>query len=331
MFNIREYLLSNKKTLLVFFIVGSFKNIISFLLSISIGEFFTIYFHSNGAKSNLLKIFGINFHSLHSFFLSFSLMLALKAVFEFFERYISFGQGELLVKSIREKLFSMQIEMNNEKFKEKYFGNYLLRYSNDMKAIQNYYTKGIMQGVTDIVFIIMGFFLLSIVNLKLDICYIIISASLLFVIFFYSKKQKYLIAESRSKRSALLSFVAKSFQRHRSIKEKFSEAESIKKFVDKSINVYQNNMRNNLFDSKLQSLLSFSQYFFILIILIFMTFIKIIEIHSANALVFVLIMLQLNSPLKRILKIPSILNKGKISFNKINELFEEKYQTTTNN
>lgn len=331
MFNIREYLFSNKKILFLFFIVGSLKNIISFLISISIGEFFTIYFHSNGAKSKLLKTFGISFHDLHSFFLTFAMMLIIKAVFEFFERWICFIQGELLAKDLREKVFALQIEMNNERFKEKYFGKYLLRYSNDMKAIQNYYTKGIMQGVRDVIFIIMGFMLLSIINFKLDICYILISVLVLFTTFLYSKRQKPLISESRSKRSGLLSFVAKSFQRHRIIKEKYSESENIKKFTEKSIEVYDKNMLNNLFESKLQSLLSFAQYLVIMVILIFMTLTSFIEIHSANALVFVLIMLLLNSPMKRILKIPSILNKGNISFQKMNELFEVKNETVHSN
>lgn len=315
----RDFLKAKKTILLLFLLVGLIQSIAAFLLPVSIGEFFTLHFHSSGSKGKLLKLLGIHFKSLPVFFLFFLLLLAVKALFEYGEKYISFQQGELYVKYIREKIFRVQMSWHHEKFRQKHFGKYLLRYSNDMKSMQQYLTKGIMGLAKDICFLILGFLLLAAINLQLSIYLLLVTAAIMTIIFFISRFQKKLITDSRTKRSSLLGLVAKSFQRHNSIKTNCTEEEVIGKFNKASDELYQKNMANNRFESLLAALLPMLQFLMMgsLLLVITSTY---GAIEKEDALVFVLITLMMLAPMKRVLKVPAIINKGKISLNKINEI-----------
>jgi ABC-type multidrug transport system fused ATPase/permease subunit len=312
-----EYLSNKKPVLLLYVGIGLAQSCSTFLLFVSIGEFFTIHFHSGSNKGRLLQLLGIHLQTLSSFFLLFILLLLIKASLEFLERWLSYQEGELYVKYIREKLFAAQIRWDSEKFQEKHFGNYLLRYSNDMKTIQNYLTKGIMGCIKDLCFLVMGFFLLWMINHRLAIYLLFITSGIMVIIFIISGLQRKVISNSRSKRSNLLAFVTKSFHKHASIKTKNTEEKTGQRFNMMSDQLYHANMANNRFDSALQAMLPMFQYSMIGLLLWLMT-LSTGTISVNDALVFVLIALMMVSPMKRVLKVPAIINKGKISLGKIN-------------
>jgi ABC-type multidrug transport system fused ATPase/permease subunit len=313
----QDFVKKRKAIFFLFLLTGLVQSIAAFLLPVSIGEFFAIHFHSSGSKGKLLGLLGIHFKSLTFFFLFFLLLLVVKAVFEYGEKYIAYQQGELYVKNIREEIFAVQMNWHNENFRQKHFGKYLLRYSNDMKAIQNYLTKGIMGFAKDTCFLLLGFLLLAAINLSLSLYLFFVTAVIMGAVFLLSKTQKKLITGSRTKRSSLLALVTKSFQRHSSIKTNSAEEVSIERFNKISGELYDNNMLNNRFESMLFSFLPMLQFLMIGSLLMIMTS---AGIQKEDALVFVLITLMMMSPMKRILKVPAIINKGKISLNKINEI-----------
>mgnify|MGYP003338496581 CR=1 FL=1 len=154
-----DYFRRNASKLFLGLLMGIIKNASAFLLSVSIGEFFNLYFHSSGSKGKLVNMLGLKLHHLNDFFIFFVFLILLRSLMELFENYIITVQGEKFVKTLREKAFHTQMGWTEGQFKEKYFGKYLLRYSNDMKAIQNYLTKGLFGGLRDIIFLIMGFIL----------------------------------------------------------------------------------------------------------------------------------------------------------------------------
>lgn len=315
----RAYLSNIKPALSLYIFIGLIQSCATFLVTVSIGEFFTIHFHSGSSKGRLLQLFGIKLHTLYTFFLLFIILLLIKTIFQFLERRISYQQGELYAKHIREKIFTKQISWSKEKFQERHFGKYLLRYTNDMKSMQNYLTQGIMGGIKDGCFVLMGFVLLWMIHQRLAIYLLIMAVIIMTVIFIISKLQKKLISNSRNERSKLLAFVTKSFQRHRTIKERSAEEVTEQRFSRMSDLLYTANMYNNKFDSMLQALLPLLQYLMIGVLLWLMT-LSSSSIGSNDALVFILITLLMISPMKRLLKVPAVINKGKISLGKINEI-----------
>ena len=265
---------------------------------------------------------GLQLHHLNDFFIFFVFLILLRSLMELFENYIITVQGEKFVKTLREKAFHTQMGWTEGQFKEKYFGKYLLRYSNDMKAIQNYLTKGLFGGLRDIIFLIMGFILLSLLNFPLSVLYFSLTFIFMIIVLIVASKQKSLIENSRTERSVLLSMVSKSFQRHHKIKAASNEEQTLDKFDLQSQKLFDANRKNHLFESMLLGFYSVMQYGLILTVLLFISMNKYIHIHKGDALVFLLIMMLLNAPLKRILKVPTTINKGLVSFNKIENIFK---------
>lgn len=324
-FNIHhDYFKKEYSRLTLALILGVLKNAAAFLLSVSIGEFFNLHFHSSGSKGKLLNMLGLKFEVLDTFILFFIGLILFRSLIEFTENYIITIQGEKFVKMLREKAFYTQMNWGIDQFREKYYGKYLLRYSNDMKAIQNYLTKGVFGGLRDIIYLIMGFTLLSLLNHTLTLIYLLLSLFFLLIAFFISGKQKSMIQKSRTERSVLLSLVSRSFQRHQKIKVALDEEKSLNKFEDQSVLLFQANKKNHQFESILLGVYAMMQYTLILIVMLFISIGHNIRIHKGDALVFVLIMMLLNSPLKRILKVPATINKGLISFEKIESIINTK-------
>ena len=316
-----EYINNNKAALIVIIVVGVLQSCITFLLPVSIGEFFSIQFHAGSGKGRLLELLGIHFSSLTAFFIFFSVLLVLKAIVFQTEQWLSLKEGEKFVKMTRERLFAGQMKQEAIIFQRKGYGNYLLRYSNDLKAVKNYLLAGILALFKNSIFLLIGFMLLALIHFQLAAYLVILFLVLLSGIFFLAHYQKKFIQESRDKRSNLLTFVTKSFGRYTRIKENNNELDTINRFNEKSDQLYEANLKNNQLESFQQSLIPFLQYAMLGGLLFLSTVVSQSLTHE-NALVFVLVTLMLFSSMRKILKVPGTLNKGNISLVKIEELIQ---------
>jgi ABC-type multidrug transport system fused ATPase/permease subunit len=315
------YISENRSTLLLIILIGILQSCVTFLLPVSIGEFFSLQYQAGSSKGRLLQLLGIHFSSLQGFFLFFFLLLLIKGIASQAEQWLSFKEGEKLVKITREKLFSIQISQDAVVFQRKAYGNYLLRYSNDLKAVKNYLLLGVLGGVKNSIFLTIGFILLGIINVQLTIYLVVLFSVFLAGIFFLANMQKRFIQTSRDKRSNLLAFVAKSFSRYTRIKENNSEQSTINRFNEKSAQLYKANLKNYQLESFQQSIIPFLQ-FAMLGGLLYLSTVVSPSIKHGDALVFVLVTLMLFSSMRKILKVPGVLNKGNISLQKIEELLE---------
>ncbi|MEP7375320.1 MAG: ABC transporter transmembrane domain-containing protein [Chitinophagaceae bacterium] len=316
-----EYICKNKAALVVIVVVGVLQSCITFLLPVSIGEFFSIQFHAGSSKGRLLELLGIHFTSLAAFFVFFFGVLVLKAVVFQAEQWLSLKEGEKFVKMTRERLFAEQLRQEAIIFKRKGYGNYLLRYSNDLKAVKNYLLTGVLSLFKNSIFLLIGFVLLGLIHFQLAAYLVILFLLLLTGIFFLANYQKKFIQKSRDKRSNLLTFVTKSFGRYARIKANSNEQDTISRFNEKSDQLYEANLKNNQLESIQQSLIPFLQYA-MLGALLFLSTIVSQRLTHENALVFVLVTLMLFSSMRKILKVPGTLNKGNISLVKIEELIQ---------
>ena len=258
--------------------------------------------------------------TMNAFCIFFISLILIRAIAEYSEKFLSSRLGELLVKHLRDMLFREQLGWEEDKFRNKHFGNYLLRYSNDMKAVQSYLSKGWLGGIRELIFLLMGFGFLILINGALSGFYALVFVIVLIIFFLLSRSQRPLIIASRGKRSSLLAYVTRSFQRHRKITAESGQDAVLEKFDIRSKDLFDANMANHRFESVFQSLLPLFQYAMIGAILIAMEGHHFFSISSGHALVFVLIMLQMNGALKRLLKAIPALNKGRISMNKIAEI-----------
>ena len=318
-----DFIRKNRSVLAGIIFIGLLQNCVTFLIPVSIGEFFTLQFQASSSKGRLLQLLGIHLPSLKSFFLLFTILLIVKAITSQAEQWLSLKEGERFVKIIRERLFATQLNQDISVFQRKAYGNYLLRYSNDLKAVKNYLLKGRLQVVKSSLFLFVGFVLLGLIHFRLTIYLVLLFAVLLTGIFFLARYQKKFIQQSRNKRSNLLAFVTKSFSRYNRIKEENNEPSFVRRFDEKSGQLYDANMKNNIIESIQQSLVPVLQYAMLGFILFLSITVK-PSINHGDALVFVLVTLMLLSSMRQILKVPAILNKGNISLQKIEELLLQK-------
>jgi len=298
-------------------VTGFLNSCTSFLLPVSIGEFFTIHFKIGSSKDRLLGWLGLHVDSLQEFFLIFLVLMTVKFVFSYLESVASFKLSELFVKDLREKIFASQL--NFDESLHRTYGKYLLRYSNDMKAVQNYFSKGILDGIKNVLFLLTGLFLLFKIHSGITSLFVGILLVISFLIYFIATLQNPFIRASRSSRSSLLAFVAKAFAEFERIKQKQSEASRIQKFNLRSDKLYEANMRNNKIESLTQAVIPFCIFTIIGILLWQMTKLY-MNISASNAFIIVLILLMMQGALRKLFKVPSYLNKGRISLQKISKL-----------
>jgi ABC-type multidrug transport system fused ATPase/permease subunit len=303
-------------------LLGFINSCVSFLLPVSIGEFFSIQYHTGSSKGKLLSWIGIHLQTLQGFFVIFMLLLLLKVVLNFLVSFGSYKHGELFVKNIREKLFATQISWPPELLSKNLYGKYLLRYSNDMKTIQNYFTKGILDGIKNVLFLLTGLFMLSRINLILTLILVCLLLVILVISWFIAGLQKPAISTSRTHRSSLLAFVTKTFSRFNKLKQDQAESDTIKDFNTRSENLYHSNMSSN----KIESLLQSSNYFLVFAIigiLLWQMTMPYSHISASDGLMMMLMILMMQGALQKLLKVPGYINKGRISLQKINKILQE--------
>lgn len=316
---LKIYLLENKAGLALVVLIGLISSIASFLLTVIIGDFFMLQFQTGSSKGKLLMWLGLQLNSKDVFFLMFFLLLLVKFVAGFYGKYLSLKHGESFVNNIRHQLFSVQMRSSVEEFNKKSFGKYLLRYSNDLKTVQQYLSRGVIGGIKQMLFVAMGVFLLFKLNWQLALILSCSLAVVAVVVVMLFRWQKTTIRQSRDKRSRLLAFVAGNFSRFESLKNDGQESKIIARFKGKSEQLYDANLANGWIESFIQSIVFLFQFAIIGLCLWLMGGHG-INISATDGLIVVLLLLLMQGAVRGLLKIPGYLNKGKISIEKINEL-----------
>ncbi len=316
---LRGHLLGQKLPVAGVLFTGILHSAVSFLLTLMFGEFFLLQFNSGSSKGKLLKWLGIHINTLDQFFGLLLILLIIKLVTQYFEKYQALLQGEQFVKNIREELFISQVRSPEDVFARHGYGNYLLRYSNDLKAVQQYLTKAVLAGVRDTVFVLMGLACFFILNKSIGILvagYLTAAAIGMIVL---AHHQQTVIRESRNKRSNLLAYVTRSFQRFSSIKIKGQEEKVMGRFLEKSNELFTANIENARWESAVESIVPFLHIGMIAILLGLIAR-GVISVQVSDGLTCILLLLLLQGTIKRLFKVPSALKKGSISLDKIASL-----------
>lgn len=316
---LKTYLKDNRPGMFLVIMLGIASSITSFLLTLIIGDFFMLQFNTGSSKGKLLSWMGIQLASVPDFFRLFGALLLMKFICGFLDNYLAARQGERFVRQIRQSLFTAQMMTPAEKFSDSTYGNYLLRYSNDLKAVQQYLVKGVLGGIKQLLFTLMGLILVLQINPVIGFICTFFIFLITLVMFFISEGQKKYIRESRNRRSVLLAFVTRTFSRFSRLKSANREQEMVDKFLHRSSLLYEANLVNSRAESFLQSIAYLLQFGMIGCILWVMSG-NTVHFRAADGLIVVLLLLLMQGSVRGLLKIPAILNKGDLSLRKIAEL-----------
>jgi ABC-type multidrug transport system fused ATPase/permease subunit len=316
---LRTYLWANRSGLVLVIGCGLISSVSSFLLTLIIGDFFLLQFQTGSSKGKLLMWMGLHLTTVSAFFRAFVVLLVVKFISNYLERYLASRQGECLVKDIRHTLFKAQMYSPVSQFQEGAFGNYLLRYSNDLKSVQLLLVKGVLGGIKQFFFTVMGLILLYRINPGIGLLCTGFVFLIILLMYFLSAGQKQFIRESRRRRSNLLAFVTRSFSRFEKLRSGGREEEFLEKFQRRSDLLFTANLHNNRADSFLNAAAYTLQFGMIGTILWLMNS-QAVQFIPGDGLLVVLLLLLMQGAVRGLLKIPAYLNKGSISLHKIEEL-----------
>ncbi len=300
-------------------------NFLNVVLPLSIGWFYEIVLHEHGTKSRLLKLFPFQFTTLQQFSFLFLFLLLQKMLFVFLEKSLSGITGERFSRDVREMAFAHQLRHSLASHRLRPVGKYLLRYSGDLLAIQNLLVKGILTFTGDIFFLLAAF--TSLFFLQQKLAAIVIASFLVTggIIFLLSKVVRTAAWNRRSQRSQNLGFVSSRMQAFYTIKSFNRETPEENSFIKRSRKLYNLGVKFNIVSSFVQSLLPL--FFFGTLLLVFyqvgeLRLAKPYGITKGDVFVFVLLLLYMQTVMKRLLRVNLIWQVGIISFDKLLALIQ---------
>lgn len=190
-------------------LAGIFYNLFTIMIPISIGKFYEFAF---GFSSHRLKAFSfipyMDAADHTAFLLLFFCLVGLRFIFEYGNRYAIALVGEQFAKSFRERLFEAQLQIAMPVYDEKGIGKYLLRFSGDLKSIQNYIKNGVLRFVQDVLLLVIVFAVIAYMNMMLAVIIVGFIGLASLLLWWINKLLYKQSLERRDRRSGMLSFVS---------------------------------------------------------------------------------------------------------------------------
>ena len=317
---LKVFAVENKRIITVAFLFGLLSIGCTVLIPLFIGEFYQLVLQTNSARGHLFEsIFG-HINSINYFFILFSGLLILRFVFNLLEKYYVGVSGESFSNYLRKKLFNKQIRTDLQIFEARDSGSYLLRYSGDMKATQDYLTKGVIQFLYDCIFMIAAITLLMMLEWQLTM-FLVGALPMLFLInYLLNNNMRSITQKRRNLRSRNLAFVTTRLKAITTVKLFNRESVEAEKFNNRSERLYQIGKKYHFLSALMQALYPLLLYATLVLMLWFVYF----QFNSTQGsldgpalITFIMLVLSIIPVYKRILKVNMIWISGNVSFNKI--------------
>ncbi|AMC11951.1 hypothetical protein Lupro_12030 [Lutibacter profundi] len=322
---IAEFIKSNKSLVIIAFTSGLCYNIILLLIPISLGRFYEFNFGFSSKRLKLLESMPfINTESFNNFLLFFIGLVLIRFVFEFVNRYVISIIGERFTKSLREQLFEHQLHIDTPIYDQKGIGKYLLRYSGDLKSIQNYITNGLFKFTQDLILIIILVVTISYINFYFGLI-VAISIGISILMLFFINNILYNISVSRrNQRSAMLTFVNTRLRAIQSIKAFNKYTPEKNKYIKRSENIYTIGKKYQQTISAIQSIIPAITYLMLALLMWYVYYLKTNEgaiFNGSSLLILILLIISFLPILRRTLRVSITWKLGNISFEKLLNIF----------
>jgi ABC-type multidrug transport system fused ATPase/permease subunit len=323
---IKSFVRDHKLAFMFTIINGMIANILVVLIPVSLGKYFDFLFGFQSHRAAFLDLMPFSFWStIQQYSLFLFVLILLKMIFQYFQRFQMAYLGEKFIKELREQLFQQQLRIQAVIYDDFGTGRYLLRHSGDLKSIQNYLTRGIIRFSTDIFLLLVAFgFLLWLSKI---IFLIIVGGFVLTIlcIYFLNKILFKISVNQRNTRSGLLSFVNRQLQATKTIKAFNKDVTEVGKYNKRSSRLFDVGIRFQ----KIYNLIYVSVPAFLYIILVIVLY-YIYELKQQGSILFetsemlgfVLLFITILPIFRRVLRVTTVWELGNISFNKLLKVFD---------
>jgi len=230
-----DFLRKHRNRLGLAFGMGFMARVVAIVIPLVIGRYLALRYGYASLRSKVFEdIPEAWLLEIENFLLLLLALVTLWFVMGFLERFHTRMSGELLAKELREDLFQAQLGTSPEAFAQRSTGKYLLRYSGDLKQIQNLFSLGILAFVRDLLILIPAFVLFAFLLPELVLPVVLALVLVLLPLGFLNRLLYRASTQRRDKRSGLLSFVSDRLYRHGSIQVLNREKPEMGKFVKRS-------------------------------------------------------------------------------------------------
>ncbi len=306
-------------------LTGLCYNILTIMIPISIGKFYELSF---GFSSHRLAAFKfipfMDAPDFRSFLIFFFSLVLLRLLFEYLNRYGIALVGERFSKTLREQLFKNQLQISMGVYDSKGIGKYLLRYSGDLKSIQNYMKNGLIRFAQDIVLLCIVVLAIGYFDMYLGLMIagcILVSSALLWIL---NRTLYKASLDRRNSRSGMLSFVNTRLRGIIALKAFNKYQPEEKRYQKRSDDLYDIGKRYAKIVALLQAIIPAITYGMLGIIM-FYVFSSARGIHDSlggsSLLVLILLIISILPVLRRSLRVSIIWKLGDISFSKLIDIF----------
>ncbi len=330
---IKESIKENPGLAALAVISGFCYNIFTVLVPIAIGRFYEFNFEFSSVR---LKLFFSGFpfiytNSFNAFLILFIGIILIRFLFEYANRYVIGILGERFSKSLREQLFAHQLRIHTTIYDEKGIGRYLLRYSGDLKSVQNYLTQGIFRFAQDMLLIailitVIGYYS---VNMALIILTFIVCA---FGFIFFMNLVLYRISvERRNRRSGMLAFVNNALRSILPIKVFNKNVPFEYRYNKRSLKLLDIGVKYQHITALINAIIPFITYLMVGITMFYIYSLKNsgIDFDRSSFLILILLIISFLSIFRRILTVNIVWKLGNISFEKLIVVFMLKTESTS--
>ena len=322
---IYRFIRSNRLIVSFAFISGLCYNILTLLIPISLGRFYEFNFDFSSQRLQLLKsVPFINTENFTVFLIFFLGLVFVRFILEYLNKYVISIIGESFTKDLREQLFKHQLNISAYIYDQKGIGKYLLRYSGDLKSIQNYVTRGLFRFTQDLFLIVILLITIAYIDLILGII-VAISIAVAIVLLFVINKFLYRISvDRRNQRSSMLTFVNTRLRSIMTIKAFNKYKPEQKRYVKRSEKLYHVGKQYQRVVSLIQVIIPMLTYTMLAVLMWYVYFLKTNRgdvFDGTSFLILILLIISFLPILRRTLRVSIIWKLGNISFEKLLRIF----------
>ncbi len=195
------------------FVVSFVSQLFTIFLPIYIALSYDLLFDVQSHRARLLGFIPEEWIAdFEGYFTLFVVVLIIRGVLDFCERYFTSYLGEIHLSFLRMKIFDHQLKMSMQVYDEKGFAKYLLRYSGDLTSIQAFLSKGIIRFGSDMVLLVLALGIFFSLHLYLGITLSVLSILLAVVVYLLNRFLYNASVARRNAKSGLLKFVTSRLQ-----------------------------------------------------------------------------------------------------------------------
>lgn len=302
-------------------------NLLNVLLPLSIGLFYEAGLQEKSTKGELIHKFFPFIDNTERFFIFFVVLIVLKSVSLFWEKYWIGVLGERFSRWLREKAFNHQLRLPFAEFRKRPVGKYLLRYSGDLNAIREFVNKGVLLFAGDVFFLTCAFAALFAVHSRFAGIVLGIWVLAALLIYTLSRQLRVATFDRRGQRSKGLAFVSERLHAFYTVKSFNRERPETERYARESGRLMRFGLLFFRRSAAIQAL--FPVFFFgTLGLILWLAGNEPADPNNkGDFFAFILLLLHIHTVLQRVLEVNLIWQSGSVSLHKFAALLNKPIET----